>query len=441
MAEALTNDIDSGSNEKTSSVVVCREQQHPLNLSGGRETLIPSRFLYGLVPQALLDSYIFWQDESISSPGLRQQKETHDIDDGKEFFEGFKRLRGYPVAEDGEHIIIVEIKNIDNSSATEDDWRGELDGDLRMDMPLAASRRDGTVRIVKRLKFIVEKEFSFKQKVASLLESRGLLVPFRVNKVVKEVVHEVVDAQKFKVGEEVECDADLSGEVKPCVINGFNVESGTYDLEYVDKFKWMSIEKDVDPDLIERRGQAERRKKGEGVWHWPGITDSEDDDWKPRHDSDDEHVSIDIDLPIEGSKSAAVSEEGAAKQRLSFSQFEDLGMLYVASRCSEDNCFKALDVIGSVPGAKPFTIVAKLAKVVSEFVEATCPRNVSDPSPEGLFDDGKSMLLLNLLYSPRTSRLHSILKVLSRIENVGHILPWTTVEHYVEVRCCSDLNA
>ena len=36
-----------------------------------------------------------------------------------------------------------------------------------------------------------------------------------------------------------------------------------------------------------------------------------------------------------------------------------------------------------------------------------------------------SMVLLNLLYAPQRSRLHSLLKTLCRIENAAHICAWT----------------
>ena len=40
-------------------------------------------------------------------------------------------------------------------------------------------------------------------------------------------------------------------------------------------------------------------------------------------------------------------------------------------------------------------------------------------------DSAEDMVLLNLLYAPRRSRLHSVLKVLVRIENAAHICAWT----------------
>lgn len=45
------------------SCVISRTREHSKNLSGGVETFVPARLLYGTIPQALLDVYQFWQDE------------------------------------------------------------------------------------------------------------------------------------------------------------------------------------------------------------------------------------------------------------------------------------------------------------------------------------------------------------------------------------------
>ena len=51
------------SHNQTKSAVITRDWMVEANLSLGRETYLPSRLLYGLVPQALLDTHAFWQDE------------------------------------------------------------------------------------------------------------------------------------------------------------------------------------------------------------------------------------------------------------------------------------------------------------------------------------------------------------------------------------------
>ncbi len=57
------------------SVVIIRDKVHPANISGTDEQFVPSRLLYGIVPSALLDSYLFWQDKvcaaSHTQPGFQ----------------------------------------------------------------------------------------------------------------------------------------------------------------------------------------------------------------------------------------------------------------------------------------------------------------------------------------------------------------------------------
>lgn len=87
----MLNDLNGLSAEPHSSVLILREQQHHLNLSGGKETLVPSRLMHGLIPEALLDAYIFWQDESIVPRYTRQ-------DDFFSACRGYKKLRGMTMA-------------------------------------------------------------------------------------------------------------------------------------------------------------------------------------------------------------------------------------------------------------------------------------------------------------------------------------------------------
>lgn len=101
----LINDIDGNSSNPASSILVVRDQQHHLNFSGGREVLVPSRLLYGVIPEALLDAYIFWQDESVVPQGTV-------IDQYETAMRGYKRIRGYPKEEDGEYIVFIEFNSI-----------------------------------------------------------------------------------------------------------------------------------------------------------------------------------------------------------------------------------------------------------------------------------------------------------------------------------------
>ena len=65
---------------KSSSAVITRDWTVEQNLSLGTETFIPARLLWGLLPQALLDEYTFWQDEADQLRGYRaarKGKEAH----------------------------------------------------------------------------------------------------------------------------------------------------------------------------------------------------------------------------------------------------------------------------------------------------------------------------------------------------------------------------
>ena len=102
VSESLCNDH---SNNSRISTVIVRDATHEQNLSGGRETFIPSRLLYGAVPDCILEEYRFWQDESSynwkSSAPLREQAVYH------------RRLRGYAVnADKTDHMIIVEFGSV-----------------------------------------------------------------------------------------------------------------------------------------------------------------------------------------------------------------------------------------------------------------------------------------------------------------------------------------
>ena len=57
----LVNDISDVSRNFATSALIIREDTHHLNLSGGKEKFVPARLLYGAIPQALLDTFRFWE--------------------------------------------------------------------------------------------------------------------------------------------------------------------------------------------------------------------------------------------------------------------------------------------------------------------------------------------------------------------------------------------
>lgn len=140
------------------------------------------------------------------------------------------------------------------------------------------------------------------------------------------------------------------------------------------------------------------------------MSDSEDEDF--REHSDDEGDNDD-------------TSERKSKDRISFYQFDELWQVIAAANWNEDACLDALNRIGCVPGVMPFTDVTKLAAAVANemkrgfAVHGSCMKKV----------DSEDFVLLNLLYAPRRSRLHSVMKTLARIENASHICAWTKASH------------
>ena len=79
--------------EYHSSCAIIRDSNHEMNLSGSRETLVPKCLLLGLIPEALLDSHRFWQDETTVPDDL-----------------SYRRLRGYPYDSAG-YLLVVDMAN------------------------------------------------------------------------------------------------------------------------------------------------------------------------------------------------------------------------------------------------------------------------------------------------------------------------------------------
>ena len=48
----------------------------------------------------------------------------------------------------------------------------------------------------------------------------------------------------------------------------------------------MGVQKEIDADMVQARGDSAKRLRGEGVWHWDGMSDSEDEDWKDNDSND-----------------------------------------------------------------------------------------------------------------------------------------------------------
>lgn len=395
LSGSLYNDIDGISSNAKASVLIVRDPSHQSNLSGGKEISVPSRFLYGVLPDSLLENYNFWQDESICP--MNTLPENLELAS-----RGYKRLRGYSTNADSEFMMLVEFQftglwsNMNNSSSE------KINDPFLIQCTMLPGR---TVSVTRRPKHLVEDDFRRRQRIASHLEALRLLVPPKPKK--REIFE--LDASAgdlvFKVDALVECDYEGKGEFWPCVVRRLN-DNGTYDLEYINDFKWVGVQRGVEPENVQKRGECERQKNGEGLWHWDGMTESEEDDWCD--DSDNE-------------KRGSSNEDNVSKNRLNYFQFDQLHLLLEAANGNEEDLMEALDRLGRVPGVNPFTDVKKLAASVAEIVLKLMI--ISDEPQKRI--DAEDMTLLNLLYAPRRSRLFSLMKVLSRIENLGHICAWT----------------
>jgi hypothetical protein len=159
----LFNDITGEPNRSpTLSVVVVRDASHPDNLSGGPETYIPARLLYGLIPSCLFEAYHFYQDES-NRGDMRGN--------------GVRRLRGYPKDDDATRtIVFVDFGPVGSWESEGSGGRGgaKRTKDVRLfnDITGMPGR---SVRVQRRSKIAVEREFKQLSMLASIIESAQLL--------------------------------------------------------------------------------------------------------------------------------------------------------------------------------------------------------------------------------------------------------------------------
>ena len=137
-----------------------------------------------------------------------------------------------------------------------------------------------TVTITRRPKKYVEEEFRFRQQIAAACESMQLLVRPQKKKEV-DIEIDSDGEMLFKVDSPVECDYEGKGEYWPSVVRRVN-DNGSYDVEYVGDYKWVGIQRGVDPEVVQKRGESDKKARGEGVWSWDGMSDSEEDDFERR---------------------------------------------------------------------------------------------------------------------------------------------------------------
>eukprot|EP00808_Paulinella_micropora_P008730 g77250.t1 len=408
----LANDITGNSKNRmqTQSIVVLRDVAHKDNLSGGQETLIPARLLHGLLPSCLLEEFLFWSDESSAPPGSRMSK-----------LPGYKRMRGYPRAEDGEHMLLVELVPVGS-------W-----------MELSRSKRSGkksnvceitqlpgrTIKVTRVLKTVVQEDLKQRQKIASVIESLELLTPPERKEKKPDFLEELKDDKKnlapLEEGQQVEAEWQGGKEWHPATIIEAHEEDGTYDIKFTGTSAWIGDEKHVQRENIrEIDPKKQQSKQGEGHWHWEGMTDEEDQDWASEGSSEEDE------------------DDGTAhkhkKKSLRFEHFNALGALLRVAKGDLDALETALRALAAQRASqmgddKPisFTEVDVLADEVVKLMPGVAnPQAVTKRENKQKKETAAEVhVLLNLLYAPKRSRLHSMLKCLVRLEDASHILAWT----------------
>jgi len=155
------------------------------------------------------------------------------------------------------------------------------------------------------------------------------------------------------------------------------------------------------------------------------MSESEDDYWRSNSSDDD---NDDLESKFKDSNNNHNS--------LHYQYFDELHILLDAANGCEDVCIEAIQKLSKQHQISKFMNLNDLAKSIRQYSSSEVSRendidtsSSSSSSSQSLsylekesIDD---MILLNLLYAPRRSRLHSIMKVLVRIENMSHICAWT----------------
>ena len=460
-AYTLYNDLDKGG---IASVLIRRDAAHPDNWSGGQETLVPKRLLFGVIPDCLHDKYRFWQDASLfnwKSSLSRDTQASHH-----------KRLRGYPRSgESAEHILIVEFSALGNWDAfaapkCDVKERASILGDAQRaptDAMFCArqSGRSGathnpgrTVRVYRVPRAEAEEEFKRHQKVAAELESLALLTTHPTRKGTRSFNRKQKDkddkdvsegAAEFRKGDR--CFYFKDGRWINATI--LSVQEGDEDdpagtVKYSITTKNKSSPKKsntfggganvgdqpitgVDPIMLKRA--KGRHREGHGGYYWEGMTDSEEEDWNP--DSDDESES-----------SSQVSKESEKKKRLHFEHFEQIPLLLAITQNDLDSLLDALRYlkVSQLGSGKKFGDVPQLVDALKASQrrrlaggEGIAESNATVDGPNDMaaywrkgsaIDPSRVQVLLDLLYAPRASRLHSIAVTLTRIERLAYICAW-----------------
>lgn len=415
-AQHLWNDItDYPNRSPTESVVVVRDASHPENLSGGPETYIPARLLHGLIPSCLFEAYHFYQDES-NRGDMRGN--------------GVRRLRGYPKDEDATRTIVFvdfgPVGSWETEGSSGSSGRStKRTKDIRSfnDITGMPGR---SVRVHRRSKIAVEREFKQLSMLASIIESAQLLSvkkgsSSRTSGGLDDLFRDGDEDEdeeivpKFKEGEHLMCFENRYLhkwlEAYVTVIKA----DDEYDIQFNSNDCYDTHE-DVDARTRMRKvpkGSSTKAMMGEGVWTYASMSDSENADWQ----SDEEGTK-------DGDDRNGSEDRVRSKKKLTFRQFWLLPQIVRSCRGDAKLCGEIMRRIAEEV-TRNDELMFESVKTLAEYVRDH-PDNVGGGDTTTTKDEVRHQLL-NLMYAPRRSRLHSISKTLCRVEDLSHILPWTRV--------------
>jgi len=421
--------------------------------------------------QALLDDFLFWQDEATEPPTLEPGS-------GRS---GYKKLRGYPKELKNDTVLLLEVQPIghweealsDHASSTTAAAVAAGSSGSKLTQVIGATGLPGrSLRVLRRPKTVAEREFACLKAVAVELERLGSKLLAKPAKKLKSKSSALPEGQNqakepiFKVGDTVEFDMDGTGNKwVDCEVlkvhstaasgangndskkstksnsksnksnGGMNGKDYLFDIE--PREAWVGRQLKC-PAMFLRRKSDDRSKnnqEGVGIWKFAGLSDSEDEDWK--HETSDDEESVDAgksrrSWPNQRSNtdsdsgSTANGEDGISK--LPFAWFDRLPSVLEAASWDDTICVTVLRKLAAVPGVKPFTSMDRLAAAVATEVNLHFKDDAAMLHAAKLKADqqaGPEHELLNLLGAPRKSRLHSLAKTLARVENLSHVLAWT----------------
>jgi len=474
-----------------SSVLIVREASHPENLSGGRETFVPERLLYGALPCCLFEKYRFWHDETwesaclVPSDGGTKKSRFH-----VPISKITRVIRGYPLNESEDSMLLIHIQPVDGGRSHQ--MRGSPTGP-GID---ALGGEPGTViRVTKVSKSAYRSKYLKKECMALVLSTLKLLdnneedyfkfwkerVPRQISigrqEMLKEKASEKKGATRGKAkkkrAKRTEAQPETQALIEPIYDTSFSGrkvpfkpgEEVHYEEKESQQFDVVVLRQNKDGTYDIRgirgavAGQVFHRVDGKE------LCDKSSDSWSRRNDfwgATDDYDTDDSEASAKSneSKKSKENDTTAAKHRsvLSFQEFTLVDLVLEVADWDVESCQSMLHNIRSF-GTSTFPDMQTLADAlhaVSVSGQGGTPLlGLSDTTTSGppksyvleqeqhlsetkskasntrSSSSESSMVMLNLLYARKGSRLFSLVKTLTRIENLSHIIAWVSREKMI----------